>query len=387
MEIIFWLSAALILYTYAGYPLILVCLARFRKRAVAKADILPSVSLIVAAYNEENAIEDKIKNSLSLDYPKDKMEIIMASDCSTDRTDAIIRRYESQGVGAYCNTPLRMVRLKKRGGKTAVQNAAVLHARGEILIFSDATTIFSADAVSKIVRSFHDDHVGCVGGQIFFKKSHEQTFEGDKNASEKYDEFVRTKEAEIQTTFGLTGCLYAVRKNLYTPLANDQTSDFVLPLKIIEKGYRVVCEPQATGYEEAAPNPGAEFQRRVRTTRAGIKGLWDMLHLLGFSRGWFIPFGLISHKILRWLGPYIAAGVLLSNIAISHASLFYQLTLALQGVFYLLVLAGYFCEKVRYKPKIFTFPFNFVMVNAAAVLGFIEFLKGRNEEIWQTQRN
>ncbi len=378
MEFIFWISLILVIYTYVGYPLFLSVIVRFYRKVVIKADIFPVVSLIVAAYNEEKVIEKKIKNSLFLDYPNDKIEIIIASDCSTDKTNEIVEKYKTNGVN--------LIKLEQRKGKTAVQNKAVSYAKGEILIFSDATTIFSKDAVKKIVRNFNDKSIGCVGGQIIFKKICDYVFSGEKNASEKYDEFVRTKEGEIKTTFGLTGCLYAVRRRLYTPLADDQTSDLVLPLIIVRKGYRVICDAEAIAYEELSPNAVSEFRRRVRTTRAGIKGVTSMLDLLKPSHGFFVPFGLVSHKILRWASPYFMICIFAANIAILHDNFFYRVIFGGQGLFYAMVAMGYVFEKIRYKPKIFTFPFNFVLINIAAILGFIEFLKGHNEEIWQTER-
>ena len=377
MKVIFWMCLLVIFYVYAGYPVMLSLLAIFKKRRVIKADITPSVSLIVAAYNEGKAIEEKIKNSMGLEYPKDKFEVIIASDCSTDMTDEIVRRYSKEGI--------ILARLEGRRGKTAVQNQAVMRAKGEILVFSDATTIFAADCIKKIVRSFADPNVGCVGGKIVFKRG-SGLFTGEKNMQERYDEFIRAKEARIKTTFGLTGCLYAVRKNLYAPLEDDQTSDFVLPLKVIEKGFSVVCDSDAVGYEEVSRDVESEFNRRVRTTRAGMKGLSAMTHMLFFSSGPFVSFGLLSHKVLRWLTPYLMLGILLINIAIFDFGFIYKLALISQALFYVLVVVGFKFERAGRKPKIFTIPFNFAMINIAAVFGLIRFLMGRNQEIWQTER-
>ena len=378
MTVVFWCSILLFVYIYAGYPLLLTVIAELKRKPVKRGSIEPTVSLIIAAYNEGGVIEDKIRNSLELDYPHNTLEIIVASDSSSDRTDAIAKRYRNHRV--------KLVRLAKRGGKTAVQNEAVRSASGDILVFSDATTIFLQDVIRKLVRNFSDRTVGCVGGEIIFRKRSTNLFSGEKNSSERYDDYIKSKECEIETTFGLTGCLYAVKKALYTPLKNDQTSDFVLPLKIIEKGYRVITEPEAIGYEEASSDSGNEFRRRIRTTRAGMKGLYEMGHLLSLSHGVFVPFGLTSHKILRWLSPFLMVIALSSNIFILHGSHFYLFTLFMQVMFYAAVGLGYVFEHTRIKPKLFTVPFNFTLVNLAAVCGLIEFLRGNNQEIWQTER-
>jgi len=344
-----------------------------RHKKIRKADIRPTVTLIIAAYNEEVAIREKIENSLVLEYDKNKLEIIVASDCSTDKTDEIVRDYRNHGV--------RLVRLSERGGKTAVQNLAVKEAKGEILVFSDATTSYRTDTIQKIARFFADESVGCVGGKLLFKRKKGIIFGGEKNVIEEYDQYIKQRESEIQTIFGVNGCLYAVRKHLYESLSNNLTSDFVLPLKIIEKGYRVIYEPEALSFEEPCANARAEFKRKIRTVRAGITGLVNMRSLLNPFKRPFIFWGLVSHKLLRWLVPYFLLLAFGANLTLLGENDFYKGCLIFQILIYAFTLTGYFLEKTRYKVKIFPITFNFMMLNLAAIYGFVEFLKGNRGEI------
>jgi len=377
IEIIFWSAIGLILYCYLGYPLLIILLSQVRKKQVKKADIQPTISLIISAYNEEAVIKEKIENSLALQYDKNKLEIIVASDCSNDKTDEIATSYRDQGV--------RLVRLAKRGGKTAVQNLAVEQARGEILVFSDATTMYRKDALQKIVRSFKDEEVGCVGGQLLFIQDKNANLGLEKNLTMKYDQFIKQKESQIQTIFGVNGCFYAVRKELYDPLDDNLTSDFVVPLKIIDKGYRVIYEPEAVCFEETSKSITAEFKRKIRTVRAGMKGCLSMMQLLNPLKSPFVFWGLSSHKLLRWFVPYLSIMAFVSNVILSPRSTFYSICLLFQILIYAFALIGYLIRK-KCKIKILTAPLTFAMLNLAAILGLGELIKHRKGEIWEPIR-
>ena len=371
MQFIFWVCLALIFYTYIGYPVIVSVLTPFFRKDIKKSYITPAVSLVIAAYNEEKDIESKILNSLNLNYPKEKLEIIVGSDCSTDKTDEIARKYQSEGI--------RLIRLPERGGKTAIQNYVVQQCKKEIIVFSDATSIYDKNAIRSLVRNFADPKVGCVGGRLLFKGNN-QTLSATKNIIEKLDQTIKSFETNIHSTFGVDGCIYAVRKNLYQNLDPTLTSDFVEPLQIIKKGYRNIFEHDAVCYEEAVPDQKSEFHRKIRTVRAGLFGFFSVTDLINPFRFPFISFGLISRKFLRWCSPFLLIILFATNIMLVHIIIF-ELLLMLQVTFYI--------SAVIFKKndnKLLRMPFHFCMLNAAAIRGWLEFSRGNKSEMWDTYR-
>lgn len=381
-EIILSISLVLIIYSYAGYPLLLSILSLIHRKPVKKADITPSVTLIISAYNEEEAIEEKIKNSLSLEYARDKLEIMVASDCSNDSTDEIVAKYEPEGV--------RLVRLDRRGGKTAVQNLGAKEAMGEILVFSDATTRYAPHTLGKLVRNFNDETVGCVGGRLVFEKPDKATPEKSeltvKNIDERYEQFVKLKEGQFRTIFVVDGCIYAVRKHLYESLDEHLVSDLALPLKVIEKGYRAVHEPEALAFEVYPPTAKDELKRKIRTASASLVCLFSMRQLLNPVKWRFVSVALVSHKLLRWAASFFLITAFISNLFLFGSHSAYSLLFLLQVLFYTFALLGYLLKKKRNKIKLFGICLYFCVLHLAALLGFIKFLSGKRGEIWDTKR-
>lgn len=383
METIFWFFFGILLYTYFGYPVLLFIIhtvASYKDRyaTVKDRDKLSNVSVIVAAYNEQDSISTKIENTLRLNYPNGIVEMIVVSDCSNDMTDEIVKRYADKNV--------KLARLSIRSGKTAAQNVGARISTGEILVFSDATTIFDKGALTYLLRHFEDERVGCVGGRLVFVSPKKETAKlYDKNLYEKLEEHIRTYESDIKTTFGIDGCIYAVRKNLYRPLDETLTSDFVIPLTLIKEGLKVVYEKKALAFEELPIKYGYELKRKIRTVRVGITGLYFMRSLLNPIRfGIWIPFSLISHKILRWCSPFALSGLLFSN-AFLIGNTFYRNIFLLQIAFYLFAFFGYTLARGRL-PKFVSIPLYFCILNIAALFGFFEFLKGKRTEVWETAR-
>lgn len=381
-EIILSISLVLIIYPYAGYPLLLFILSLIHQKPVKKAKITPSVTLIIAAYNEEEAIEEKIKNSLSSEYDKDKLEIIVASDCSNDGTDEIVKKYEPDGI--------KLVRLDRRGGKTAVQNLAAKEAMGEILVFSDATTRYAPHTLRKLIRNFNDGTIGCVGGRLIFEKEAKATPEKNeltvKNIDERYEQFIKLKEGQIHTIFGVDGCIYAARKDLYKPLDEHLVSDLALPLTIIEKGYRVIHEPEALAFELYPPTAKDELGRKIRTVSAGFVCLFSMRQLLNPIKWRLVSLGLISHKLLRWAVSLFLITAFISNLLLFGNHPLYNLLFLLQVSFYIFAFLGYLLKNKRKKIKIFAVCLYFCVLHLAALLGFVKFLGGKKGEIWETKR-
>lgn len=382
MLILFWVSLALITYSYVGYPLLTILISFFIRKKVNKAEIVPFVSLLITAYNEEKDIKAKLKNSLEFDYPKDKYEIIVASDSSTDTTDDIVSSYENNKAG------VRVVlhRVEGRHGKTAVQNSAVNVCKGEIIIFSDAASIYKHDAIRAIVRNFADPTVGAVSGMYKYINK--------KGSSVGYatilfwalENFIKSRQTKIKTITGCCGCIYSVRKDLYTPLPATIISDLVEPLTILQKGYRIIFEPAALAFEETTEKTEEEFKMRIRVIVRGMNGMLFVRKLFNPFRYPFVSMQLISHKVMRWLVPVFCIVVFASSLFLAINSPLFSIFLTLQLIFYSLAIIGCFLEKKGIHMKIFYLPLYFCIVNIASLISMFKVLMKENIVIWQTQR-
>lgn len=339
------------------------------------------VSLIIAAYNEEKVIEDKIKNSLELDYPTERFEIIVASDGSTDRTDEIVKEYSDQGV--------ILIRVEGRKGKTETQNQAVKVGKGDILIFSDANGLYKKDAVRRIVENFHDPSIGGVSGGLIYLKSIIKE-ESEEKTYWDFENILKEKESSVSSILGTNGSIYAIRKDLYVPLSADMISDLVEPLKILEKGYRVVYEKLAISLEDLASVSSyfdQDFRRRVRISTRTIVGLFHCLKLLNFPKYGLVSLQFFSHKILRYLMPFILPTIFVLNIFILGSSRIAALCFMFQCIFYLLSGLGYLQERLsKRRSKVLSIPWYFVWSHAAIFLSFFKLLQGKRVVVWETVR-
>jgi cellulose synthase/poly-beta-1,6-N-acetylglucosamine synthase-like glycosyltransferase len=381
-EILFWGAGALIVYAYAGYPLLITLISIFIDNKVNTEDIEPSVSLLIAAYNEEKDIGRKLVNSLELDYPADKFEIVVASDGSIDATDDIVRSYEKNDRG------IRVVlhRVEGRLGKTAAQNSAVRICRGDIIVFSDAASMYDKHAIKALVRNYADPSVGAVSGMYKYINKKGSSVGFATILFWNFENFIKRRQTRIRTTTGCCGCIYSVRKDLYTELPPDIISDLVEPLSILRKGYRIVFESGALAFEETTEKPKDEFMMRVRVIVRGMNGLLYMRALLNPFKYPFVSFQLFSHKILRWLIPVFCIIILLSNLILAAEDGFNRFLLAAQLIFYSLAITGFFLEKKGIRKKIFYLPMYFTIVNAASLVSLLKVFKGENIVVWQTQR-
>ena len=378
MEVIFWLLAAVVVYVYAGYPLLLVVLSALgARRPVRKGEIEPGVTLIVSAFNEAAVIAEKIRNSLALDYPREKIEIVVISDASDDGTDEIVGQFAAQGV--------RLLRMNDRGGKTLGLNAGVRAAKGEIVVFSDANAMYLPDAIRKMARNFADPAVGAVVGESTYADA-----AGGAQKSEslywKYETGIKRLETQIGSTVGGDGAIYAIRRSLYRDMRADALSDFVNPMQIVMAGYRCIYEPEAQSVEEAAEGFDKEFRRKVRIVNRAWRATWTLPALLNPLRfGWF-SLELVSHKLLRWLMPLFLVAVLLLNVLLVERAPLYSWLLVLQLVFYALALAGYLTRGRPTQPRLIYVPYYFCLVNIASARGIIEAYRGRTYTTWATPR-
>lgn len=376
-EIVFWTALGAIAFTYFGYPLVIVILASAFRNPPKVAVIEPSVSLLITAYNEAKAIGRKIEQSLALDYPREKLEIIVASDGSNDTTDDIVKTYASQGV--------KLVRVEGRVGKTETQNRAVRFATGDIIVFSDATTTYERSAIRKLARNYADPEVGAVSGRYEYVNEEGTPIGSGSVLFCRYENFIKSAQTDIQTITGCCGCIYSVRREFYVPLPADIISDLCQPLKIIEHGHRVVFETEAIAYEETTTRVAEEFSMRVRVMVRGMRGMLYMRALFNPRQHGFVAFQLISHKVMRWMVPFFLAAMLASN-AFLLDRLPYGLALGAQLVFYAMAVAGVVAERQGRKLRILSVPVYFVTVNLASLVAIFRVFKGQRAVTWETVR-
>jgi cellulose synthase/poly-beta-1,6-N-acetylglucosamine synthase-like glycosyltransferase len=379
-ELIFWLSASALAYTYVGYPLLLELASRLRTRPVRREDQTPNVSVVITAYNEERDLAAKLENTLALDYPKEKLEIIVASDCSTDRTDEIARSFASRGV--------RLQRQAERRGKTAAQNAAVELSRGEIILFSDATTLYQPDVLRVMTPNFADAEVGCVAGRLVYVDPARSSTGHGARSYWGYETFLKERESRVCSLIGVSGCLYAVRRAAYVPLYEEACSDFIIATKMIEQNLRTIYEPAAVCTEETNRQTDKEMRMRVRVIAQTYTDLWRHRAMLNPLRSGFYGVQLFSHKIMRYLMPLFLLTALASSavLAASSSSLFYRLVLAAQIIFYAIAALAWLLERVGFHNPVLALPQYFVLTNLASVLAFYKFLRGERYARWEPIR-
>ncbi|ABB32237.1 glycosyl transferase family 2 [Geobacter metallireducens RCH3] len=376
-EWIFWLLVVTIFYTYFGYALLIPLIGLFVKRPLDRRDITPRVTFLITAYNEEKNIRKKLTEVLALDYPWEQLEVMVASDGSTDRTDDIVREFRDQGVV--------LKRVEGRVGKTATQNEAVKAATGDVIIFSDATTVYEKDAIRKLVRNYNDPEVGAVSGRYEYVNPTGAPVGTGSILFWKYENFIKSMQTRIRTISGCCGCIYSVRKAAYVPLPGDIISDLVEPLMVIRGGYRVVFEQEAVAYEETTEKSHEEFRMRIRVITRAMRGILFARGLLNPFRFPFVAFQLFSHKVLRWLIPFFLIGLLVANAFLLDRQ-FYVITFVLQVAFYLLALFGLGADRVGKKFKPAAVPLYFCIVNTASLIAFFKTLAGQKMVTWETVR-
>lgn len=380
---LFWGSIAFIVYTYLIFPVLVFFRGLIWNQPFKSAEInpLPSVSLIIAAYNEEKAIGEKLDNVLSLDYPRDRLEVIIASDGSTDSTNTIVQKYKDHKVKL-----LALPRL----GKAAALNAAVAVSESELLVFSDANSIYSSDAIRALVRSFADPSVGGVAGdQRYFKKSNGIVDNVGERSYWNFDRIMKKFQSKTGNVISATGAIYAIRRSLFQTVPEGVTDDFVTSTSVIEQGYRLVFAPDAVAYESVAVTGGTEFGRKVRVITRGLRAVFvSRRKLLNPFQYGFYAIQLLSHKVLRRLIVFPLLLLFFVNPWLWQINTFYQLALLGQTAFYIFGILGLVLDGTRFgRLKIFNIPFYFCLVNAAALVATVNILRGQQIKHWEPQRN
>ncbi len=370
-KLLFFIIVGCILYSYAGYPLVLLVAGIFRRGKREESERrYPSVALIISAYNEERIIRDQIENSLKLDYPRDRLRIIVASDGSIDATNEIVREYELQGV--------QLRAFEKREGKSATLNRSVLGIEEEIIIFSDANSFYQEDAINKLVRGFMDQQVGCVVGRLIYLDNLSYVGRGE-GIYWRYESYLNKLESKLGSVLVATGTIFAIRRELFRPVMQDVANDFQLPAEVASQGYSVIYEPEAIAYEQSTYFCKEEFSRKRRII---VRGLTGYRHLKGHFGGTFRTFQFISRKMLRWwVGPMLPL-LYLTSIALIGEIPFLVFFL-LQTLFYLLAAVGAMLRRGVVRSRLFLVPFYFVIVNIAAFAAIVTYFAGHRLSSWE----
>ena len=376
LQAIFWISALLVGYAYVGYPLAIYVLSRLfgHQRQPVDCDDkqLPQLSLLVAAYNEHSVIAERIENALALDYPRDRLEIVVASDGSSDGTNEIVERYADQGVV--------LLAFPQRRGKSVVLNDAVGRLRGDVMLLSDANTMLDPQAARRLVRWFSDPTIGAVCGWLDLYDT--RTGRNADGVYWRYENFLKRCEGRLDAVLGANGAIYAMRRALFQAIPADTLiDDLTIPLLAkLRSGCRIVYDQQAVACEETAPDIRAEFKRRARIGAGGFQAiarLWPLLH----PRCGWTAFAFLSHKVLRWSSPFFLVGMLLSNLLLAGDPGYRALLLA-QFAFYALAAVGSRIALQGRAGRLLRLPALFTTVNAALLVGFARWLRGPQNGVW-----
>lgn len=378
---LFWIGLFIIFYTYVGYGLVIFILSKVKGQSRPFADVsddaLPEVTVLIAAYNEEQCIGDKITNTLNLDYPEDKLSVFLVTDGSTDNTPQIVKKFHA----------VKLFHNFQRKGKIHAVNRVIKHVKTPIVVFSDANTLLNREALRNLVRHYQDPSVGGVAGEKRIYKSAEDNASGSGEGFYwKYESFLKRKDAEVYSIVGAAGELFSIRTALYEePGENTIIEDFVMSLRICTRGYRFMYEPDAYALETASAAIGEEWKRKVRICAGGFQAMIKLKSLLNPFKYGILSFQYISHRVLRWtLAPLFLPIVFLTNVwlALSGSS-FYIALLAGQVLFYLAASAGYALRDKKIRLKGFFVPYYFAVMNLAVYAGLNRYLQGKQSVIWE----
>ncbi len=376
MTQLFWFSAALVIYVYFGYPLLLKLHLLGGSKPWHRGHAQPLISVIVAAHNEESIIESKIKNLLSAGHPRERVEVLIGSDGSSDGTEDIVRKFAADGVG--------LISFPQHQGKSAIQNGLVAKASGSILIFTDADCIVPVYALTCLVENFADQQIGLVTGIPRYQNDTETGVAENESVYLRYETWLRAEESKCGLLTMASGSLFAMRRSLWKPLDPNVGDDFALPLQVARMGRRIVLDSRAVAFTRLTQNrPDSMYNLKVRIVSKDLRALLVNSGILNPFRYGSIAISLWSHKLLRWLVPYFLLALFASNTFLCHVP-FYRIALLLQLIFYGTALVG-LCRR-HALPFPFSIPMSFCIVNFAALIGTAKSLIGRKSGRWKPVR-
>ena len=382
LEIIFWILAAIIFYTYIGYGIVLFVLIKIKRLFIRKTistlseDYLPEITLLVAAYNEQDYVQKKVENSRSLVYPTGKLHMIWVTDGSSDQTPDLLRQYGD----------VEVLHRPERAGKIAAMNRAIHFVKTPIVVFSDANTMLGKDSMMKIAQMFADPGVGCVSGEKrIFNAEEEAASAAGEGLYWKYESALKRWDAELFSAVGAAGELFAIRTNLFNEVEPDTLlDDFIISLRVAMQGYKIDYDPDAYAIETASANVKEELKRKIRIAAGGIQSVVRLYPLLNIFRYGLLSFQYISHRVLRWtITPLCLLAILIVNAVLATQSGLFLFILALQVLFYIFALIGWMLEDRKLKVKIFFIPYYFFIMNYAVYMGFARYLKKSQSVNWE----
>ncbi len=384
LELILWLSLFIIFYTYVGYGILLYLIIRIRralgwnKKNEENPDYEPEVTLFVAAYNEKDYVDEKVKNAFSLNYPREKVKQLWITDGSDDGTPELLKKYEGVEVHHENN----------RGGKIGAMNRGMQFVKTPIVIFSDGNTTLGKDSIREIVRLFEDPKVGCVSGEKRIRSKESDTAVAGEGFYWKYESTLKKWDAELYSVVGAAGELFAIRTELWQDVEKDTLlDDFIISLRIAMKGFTIQYNPNAYAIENASANVKEEQKRKIRISAGGIQSVIRLRKLLNVFRYGVLSFQYISHRVLRWtLTPLLLLLIIPVNLIMalqSGANPVYDWLFAGQVLFYAAALLGWFFENRKIKIKVLFIPYYFFMMNLSVFLGFRRYLRGSQTVNWE----
>lgn len=372
-KIVFWSSVFLSIFTYFGYPLTLKLVTIIRKKGLKRIPITPPVTLIITAHNEEKHIRAKIENTLMLEYPREKIQIIIASDGSTDRTNDIVKEYAERGIELF--------EIQDRKGKENAQAKAVKIAKGEVVVFSDTATSLDPNGLREIVSNFADPNIGCVSSEDRMISGDGSEI-GGEGFYVKYEMWLRVLESECNSVVGLSGSFFAARREVCEDFSSKMQSDFRTLLSSMKKGMRGVSDPNAIGYYKDITDKSHEFQRKVRTVLRGLTVFFNHLEFFNVFKFGFFSYQYICHKLMRWMVPFFLTCAIVSGALLIGKSTFYTVLFICQITFYLFSLLGLWFPLLT-KNAFIKIPSFFLIVNASIVVAWVKFFKGERVVVWQ----
>lgn len=372
-EIVFWTLFAVIVYTFAGYPLIVRMLSQlFGKPTDHDETFLSSVSIILSVYNEEEVIEEKIANFLAMDYPSELIEFLIVSDCCSDGTDELVHRYENERIRLLVQT--------ERSGKTRNLNRGVTEASGEILVFTDANAMFDQDAVRKLVRHFADADIGLVSGKSLYSDGCGCVTTG--GAYRCYEDYIKSGESRLASIIGADGAIYALRKSLYEPLPPEYINDFIHTIHSVLKGYRAINDDEAVCREVIGESGGGELRRQTRIMAQSWLVYCSQIVRLVDSGKWGYAWQLTSHKLMRWLSIPLLVLLFVSNSMLLKNGIFYSVFFVLQLLFFVITLFG-----SRVRKGVLRIPYMFMLIHLGSIFGLVKYLSGNVYTTWNPRND
>ncbi|PKP37930.1 MAG: glycosyl transferase [Bacteroidetes bacterium HGW-Bacteroidetes-14] len=387
IEILFWSFAAIVFYTYIGYGIVLFILVKvkalFIKQSLITKQVesaLPEISLLIPAYNEESVVEEKMQNSLALNYPPDKLKILWITDGTNDSTNDILKNGYPQVTVLYES---------KRAGKTAAINRAIPYINSPFVVFTDANTMLNRDAILEIAHAFKNPDVGCVAGEKrIMVNEKDGAASGGEGIYWKYESFLKKLDSQLNTAVGAAGELFAIRTHLFEEMEVDTLlDDFMLSMRIVLKGYKIEYCSKAYAIEGGSASINEERKRKVRISAGGIQSIIRLGKLLNFVKYPIISFQYVSHRVLRWSITPVCLFVLLplnAALVFVDSGLFYTITMSLQVVFYTAASLGKYYSDRQIKSKLFYVPFYFLFMNYNVIQGFIYYLrKSKGDGTWE----